>query len=423
MNEYFSVYEYGFLLRGGNSTGLDAASISESDWDWLIRGESRLVDDDSPRLFRPVIKQGQQALQVLNYVGILSLPSGTSIEILPKITETGLEEESRQCLFKMLARINDLPFAKFNDADLKTFKRPLLELLIGRFLQTVQHLINKGLRSQYIRVDREEAYLKGKLRIGVHLRNPPHKKGVFPIEYDDYLLGRPENRLLHWAVNQVYHWSRDSAHRSHARKLLALLSEVPKSHDPLMDLQKWQSDRLMQHYVPVRPWIKLIVRGLSPWTQIGSVRGISLLLPMERLFEKYVFLILEEQAQNGYTVRAQSYGGWLAHHNGKDWFRLQPDIVIQKGEVRVGLLDTKWKLLDQKAIDKKYGISQADMYQLFAYGQKCLPDGGNLFLVYPKTSQFDQPLPAFSFGNAHRLWVVPFCLMTDSLIGAEWPIA
>ncbi|QQG36716.1 MAG: McrC family protein [Micavibrio aeruginosavorus] len=372
-------------------------------------------------MFRPVIRKGQQALQVLNYVGILSLPSGSSIEILPKTTEVESEKKSRQCLFKMLARVNDLPFTKFNDADLGVFERPLLEILIGRFLQTVQHLINKGLRSQYIRVDGEEAFLKGKLRVGDHLRNPPHKRHFFPIEYDAYLLTRPENRLLHWAVNQVYHWSRDGIHRSHARKILTLLSEVPRSNDPLADLKAWQDDRLMQHYAPVKVWIELIVKGISPWTQIGSVRGISLLYPMEQLFEKYVFQVIREQTQNGYTVRAQSYAGWLAHHSGKDFFRLQPDIIIQKGETRVGVLDTKWKLLDQENARQKYGISQADMYQLFAYSQKCLPSGGNLFLVYPKTSQFSKPLPEFSFSNMHRLWVVPFCLETDSLINLKWP--
>lgn len=414
-----SIHEYGCLLRGGDAKSLSASSISEKDWDWLLQNEELLAGNGSS-LFRPAIKQGKQVLQVLNYVGVLSFPSGTNVEILPKISETGSEESSRLQLLKMLAKVNDLPLIQLHEANLKTINRPLLELLIGRFLQDVQHLVNRGLRSQYTSVQRNEAYLRGKLRASVYLRLPPQKRTRFPIEYDEYLLARPENMLVHWAVNQVYHWSVDAVHRSHARKLLTLLSDIPQSVNPLEDLKKWQDERLMQHYSHVKPWIVFIVNNLSPWTQTGNANGVSLLFPMEQLFEKYVFKVLKEKMEAGYTISSQTHAGHLTQHKGKDWFLLKPDLVIQKHRVRISLMDTKWKVLDETASDKKYGISQSDMYQLFAYGKQCLPEGGSLFLVYPRNSRFNKPLPVFSFGNSHKLWAVPFCLETDKFIIGDW---
>ncbi|MFT6991751.1 MAG: 5-methylcytosine-specific restriction enzyme subunit McrC [Paraglaciecola sp.] len=61
----------------------------------------------------------------------------------------------------------------------------------------------------------------------------------------------------------------------------------------------------------------------------------------------------------------------------------------------------------------KYGLSQADFYQMFAYGHKYLKGDGQLVLIYPKHEGFDVPIEhSFDFnhnGEANlTLWVVPF---------------
>lgn len=261
-----------------------------------------------------------------------------------------------------------------------------------------------------------------RIRVATHLRQPPHRRAVFPIEYDEFCLERPENKLLHWAIDQVYHWSTDSLHRAHARKLLTLLASLPKSEEPVADLSRWRDDRLMQHYRPVKPWIELIVSSSSPWVQAGKHRGISMLFPMEILFERYVEKVLRSQLRENHQLVAQPRAGWLTEHKGKSWFMLQPDLTIRKGKEIKVILDTKWKSLDMNAGDRrtKYGISQGDMYQLFAYGKRCLPDGGALFLIYPKNEKFTAPLPVFTFGEQLNLWVVPFDLEVEKLLPGLW---
>jgi len=60
-------------------------------------------------------------------------------------------------------------------------------------------------------------------------------------------------------------------------------------------------------------------------------------------------------------------------------FALRPDIVLKK-DGRIVILDTKWKsLIDNER--KNYGISQADMYQMYAYSKKY--EAPEIWLLYP----------------------------------------
>lgn len=49
-------------------------------------------------------------------------------------------------------------------------------------------------------------------------------------------------------------------------------------------------------------------------------------------------------------------------------------------------MDTKWKLLSEK--NNNYGISQSDIYQMYAYNKKY--DSRNVTLLYPLTPNIDK---------------------------------
>ena len=62
-------------------------------------------------------------------------------------------------------------------------------------------------------------------------------------------------------------------------------------------------------------------------------------------------------------------------------FPLRPDLVLtRRSDDAVFILDTKWKLLD--AQKPNWGISQADMYQMFAYQKKY--SAKSVTLLYPQ---------------------------------------
>jgi 5-methylcytosine-specific restriction enzyme subunit McrC len=66
-------------------------------------------------------------------------------------------------------------------------------------------------------------------------------------------------------------------------------------------------------------------------------------------------------------------------------FQLQPDLLLQHGNKR-WVMDVKWKRLDSRDRDGKYGISQGDLYQLFAYGHKYLTEQDDLSIMEPAQS-------------------------------------
>jgi 5-methylcytosine-specific restriction enzyme subunit McrC len=99
---------------------------------------------------------------------------------------------------------------------------------------------------------------------------------------------------------------------------------------------------------------------------------------------------------------------------------MKPDLLIHDDQATRLVLDTKWKLLDGVKANgsDKYGLSQADFYQLQAYGQSYLDGAGVLALVYPGTAAFDHPLPVFEFPKSAglKLWVLPFSLKEKRLL-------
>lgn len=417
MTTHTSIREYGILFRGGSHRGIDKCSLQESDWDWLHTQAPKFADESSEFL-RSVYRERSYALQVCNYVGIIQLPSGEVLEILPKVSELDTIEDCRTSLFKMLCQVHQLPFKQSNDATLVAFDRPLIEILIRQFLLTVQQIINRGLRFDYKLIEDDSTYLRGKLNVQQYAQFPANRRLLFPVEYDEYSSDRPENRLLHYAVRKVFGWSKDNLHRSHARKLMTLLSDIKPSQDPYADRRQWSTQRLMSHYRPAKPWVDLILDEQTPLSQSGEHSGISMLFPMETLFERYVAKILKDTIPPEFSLRYDREGGKLARYRDKYLVSLRPDFQIQRNNITVSILDTKWKRLELRNSSAHIvkNLSRSDLYQLFAYAMKIIPNGGNLFLVFPKSTEFTKPMTNIELSDKHSLSVVPFDLSKGSLI-------
>ncbi len=353
-------------------------------------------------------------LKVQNFVGVISTKDGTQIEILPKISEDGNADKSRKTLANMLKVVHNLPFIQTTKADLQLKNQPLPELLIGWFLACVDTIVKQGIRRDYERVAEHEQFLKGQLQTHKQLNEPPHKQHLFHIEYDVFSPNRAENRLIHLALLQVVKWSKDNGNQKQAKHYLHLFDQVPLSKNYKNDFNKWSNARDMQYYQGVLPWLKLILNQQSPYTLKDKNAGISFLIPMEKLFEQYVAKILAKNLPNGYQLKEQIASKYLA--NEPKSFLLKPDIAIYEGEQLKVILDTKWKLINQNQEDNKKGISQSDMYQLFAYGKKY--GVKKVVLIYPQHDNFKEEF-AFKFDDDLCLGVQPFELNNDKIDNFE----
>ncbi|NIQ15582.1 MAG: restriction endonuclease, partial [Candidatus Dadabacteria bacterium] len=73
-----------------------------------------------------------------------------------------------------------------------------------------------------------------------------------------------------------------------------------------------QRDMITYQYI--KPWIELILNNESPIFSSGKYQGLSLLFPMEQLFEDYVTALLRRQLQNGYRLTSQAKSKYLVTH-------------------------------------------------------------------------------------------------------------
>jgi 5-methylcytosine-specific restriction enzyme subunit McrC len=284
----------------------------------------------------------------------------------------------------MLKTLRNSPFRHFNHAHLKQIeKMPLFEIFIGMFLEELAILVQKGIRSDYILKEENLRFLKGKRKIGKQIKyNSVHKERFF-VQYEEFSPNRVENRLIKTTLQYLYKKSHSNRNQQRIREFLFVFDEITPSGNIKVDFSKIRQNRQMRHYEQVLLWCRtfLLHKSFTPYK--GNEIAFALLFDMNKLFESYVFDYLRRKG--GFeNITAQDSGYHLVYLNGKDAkFRLKPDIVINKSsdEKKTVIIDTKWKLLSEEKSHQ--GISQADMYQMFAYGTK-YENCEEMYLVYPR---------------------------------------
>lgn len=417
--ETVSVREHARLTAGPTSQiSLDEASIPASAFDWLCRQAQQFRASGAPLLHL----EDKRWLKLDNYVGVIETPCGTRIEILPKHTRAAVDVvTARVVLVNMLRRCLDLPVRDVGPAALHTFDTPVSEWIIGQFLGELDALVRRGLRFDYHAVDEEARFLRGRLLVARQLRQPAGRAHHFQIEHQVFDVDRAENRLVCAALDKVAQLTRDAGHWRLAHELAHQLASVPRSRDVASDFRRWSSDRLMSHYGAIRSWCELILGEQNPLSTLGIWIGRSLLFPMERVFERFVEACLRAQLPADAVLRTQASGRWLCHTVSRPLFQLRPDFVIERAGYRY-VVDAKWKLLDAADVERNYGLSQSDFYQLFAYGQRYLKGQGRMALIYPRTADFSEPLDTFHFDDRLTLDVLPLDLESGCGLGYVLPL-
>jgi 5-methylcytosine-specific restriction enzyme subunit McrC len=414
-----TIYEFGVMLPQGVAGG--DAEVPAGVFDWLERRCLRAAEQGEASWLRLTQRRGRRAVQVTNFVGVIRAPDGFQIEVLPKVGKVigGGAGEARQLLIDMLACLAGFRHIQTDSAKLAARRMPLLEVFIGEFLLAVEHVVKRGLRSDYTARQENLFALRGKLLTGPHLRQNMFRADRFFTEHDEFSVNRPENRLLHAALRRVLCVSASQTNQRLARELCFVFADVPESIQTDQDFQRVRLDRGMGYYADGLAWARLILEEESPLTGIGGNKAPSLLFPMEAVFEAFVAKHLARQLLQPHILKTQARRHHLVRHKEQNWFQLKPDLLIREADRDLIVLDTKWKLLDGLKANgtDKYGLAQADFYQLHAYGQSYLDGKGDVVLIYPRTDSFHQALPVFDYPKTDglRLWVLPFCLRSRTL--------
>ena len=418
-----TIYEFDALVPSvlGFSETEGLRCVPDPVFSWLELQCLRTAEQGEAAWLRLTQRRGRRSVQVTSFVGVIRAPDGYQIEVLPKVGKVigGGDKEARQLLIEMLRCLGGFRHIQTDSAKLAAARMPLLEVFIGEFLRSVEHIVKRGLRSDYTSRQDNLFALRGKLLVSQHLHQNLCRADRFFTEHDEFSTNRPENRLLHSALRCALLLSASQANQQLARELCFVFADAPPSSQFEQDFQRVRLDRGMGHYGDALAWGRLILEEESPLTGTGRNRAPSLLFPMEAVFEAFVAKHLAKQLAQPFTLKTQARNFSLVRHQEQNWFRLKPDLLVCESVIDKLVLDTKWKLIDDtRANDTdKYGLAQADFYQLHAYGQSYLDGVGDVILIYPKTDTFSKPLDVFYFPKATglRLWVLPFCLRERTL--------
>ena len=403
MRPPYVIREFGRIYRGQGPDRFDAVWLPPRSFDLLqsFVAEQGASGGEVDRAFRYGMQKGVPFIQVRNHVGIIHLQDGTQLEILPKLLghlPEAKEEailKSRRTFLHMLRHLRDSPFIALDQAQLKAARFPVLEVFIGAFLSELDQLVREGLQASYSAHTANQRYLKGRLEVGPHLqRNLLHPER-FLVTFDTYALDTPWHRLLKRALLLLRPLTRALPNQRLLQRLTFVFDEVAASTSIEADWQRLDfTDRQYRRYHRPMRWARVFLQHQSFTNFSGSHQNLALLFPMERIFEDFVGHQLR-QNMPGWSLSQQDRRHHLVERfAGRRAFGLRPDFVLSHPDGRVIVADAKWKRLDAAQRHPPLGISQADLYQLYAYGHKYRPAAGpfpTLWLLYPEQVALASP--------------------------------
>lgn len=375
------------------------------------------------------LKFAGKKLKAQNYVGLIQTKSGFCLEILPKTFRTAKESEgfvskdiedkqnsiksAKTLLLKMLQSLKDSPFKQSHFAHLKLAKMPLLEIFILMFLEELERLIKKGLRNDYITQEQNRKFLKGKLLFNENLKfNFAHKEKFFT-RSDEFSANISPNRLIKATLELLSKQRLSATISTKLTQMRFIFADISPSQHIAKDFSQCRKSRHLKGYYPLLQWCEIFLKRKTFTSYQGNSQAFALLFDMNKLFESFVvsemkkwllntdfreknakkygkFMkqIFGENKKDSY-LKTQEKSKYLVVEGDKKRFLLNPDIVgYKKQQIQAKqplfIADTKWKILSKE--QQNYGISQSDLYQIFAYLAKYQCKRG--FLIYPKIGDY-----------------------------------
>ena len=324
---------------------------------------------------------------IKNYVGLIQMQNGYQIQVLPKISFGDGEDvgntKTKRTFLKMLRSMKDFPSKVFNDASIKVDRMNLYEIFINMYLQEVRQLVKRGIKSAYVEQEDNLRFYKGKLQVSKHIRANIVHKERFYVAFDAFHPNRAENKLVKATLLKLQKLTSSAENDKKIRQLLTAFEMVDPSTNFQKDFSSVVIDRNTNDYEMLMQWSKAFLMNKSFTNFSGKNSSRALLFSMESVYESYVAQQMKKvMCPDGWDVSTQDKGRYLFVEPRKQ-FSLRPDIVLQR-KGRVVIMDTKWKSLVNND-RKNYGISQGDMYQMYAYSKKY--GTSEIWLLYPMNDE------------------------------------
>jgi 5-methylcytosine-specific restriction enzyme subunit McrC len=326
---------------------------------------------------------GNRSVRLAQYAGLVNV-EGRILEILPKVGDGELTEQSRGTFLRLLSHATDVPVFSQGAVGHDLRRQSLLDVFINAYFDALMRLVRAGLLRRYQTEEDDIGVIRGRLLIGRQISANAMRIDRLACRFDELTIDNPWNQVLKAALHHVRSWLTGIDSGRRWLELTATFDEVSMNWDAVALLKKLPFDRQVQHYQPALRWAGWILRLLSPNLRAGAEEAPELLFDMNRLFESAVASVLRRRC-HGTSMRVvtQETGRHLAvlqNTNGQPMFALRPDLVLRNDGVVVGVGDTKWTRVEVNTCGWMVP-SEDHAYQMQAYASVYPCD--ELALLYP----------------------------------------
>ena len=337
------------------------------------------------------------------YIGIINY-NGHTINLLPKIFfQNKSAEYSEDALNAIHANVlwwlsycKKIKFPKTKSA-LSTIKSDFFELLIYLFALYTRQALNNCMYQTYTEINNEIDFMKGRLDVNKYITDNLsngrwHKLACI---YDSFEFDNLFNRIVKCVANLLLGTSNNNENRQLLSEIIFILDEVSDVRASYSDCDKVNLNPLYEDLFTVLDYCKLFLANSVTFSYKDQFQVFAFFLPMEYVFEDFVFGFIETHLKNTEGLKNLKYQKsdlYLAQLYENEQivkdkvFNLQHDIYFEY-EAKKIIADTKYKIIynpdnDPKNLDFKHGVSQADLYQLVSYAIR--RKATDLYLLYPE---------------------------------------
>ncbi|UKT65221.1 McrC family protein [Pedobacter mucosus] len=339
---------------------------------------------------RPFFTPTRGGIKFCEWVGVIKVLDLT-LEILPKadkilnFNDENEHNKWQNILVDMLRVCRSLDTPSVSDASLKLKSNAILDLYIERFINEVNFLLHAGFIKKYRKEETNSTALKGRLLLQKHIiKNLVHKE-LFYISKNTYDKDHILNQILAKAIKILPLICNNQYLISECYQLKLNFPEVRDIKIDSSIFDNLDFDRKSDPYKSAIQIAKLLLLNYRPDVSSGSSHSIAILFDMNKLWEEYIYRMLQQANDGTLVIHSQRSTKFWNHLNTHRY--LKPDIVIEKtndaNEKEYVVIDTKWKNIYSQVKN----VSMDDLRQMFAYHYYF--DAAKCYLLFPGTENLE----------------------------------
>ena len=360
--------------------------MREHDFKQILRLNKKVKSD--------LIQVFGDRLKATSNVGILTIGKNT-IQILPKIAKGDQEQKIIENLLFMLSYTKKLKIKETEISKLCERKEnKFFEILIYLFSKNLRETIQNNPFKNYDYFNDDLFFIRGKILFNENLARNFARKDRIHCKFSEFTENILINQIFKYTIFLLQRVTGDQENYRLLKQLELILSDVSLKIITQKDFQKVHLNRLNRYLEPLIQMSRLFITQSAIQLFQNKLETFLFVFKMEKLFEEFIAEFIKRNKSKLFTseatVKPQDKTRKLVDLP-KPLFTLQPDILIRSQGKKL-IIDTKYKILNPK--DPKFGVSQADMYQMLAYSVK--HDCKNTALLYPEHLSINTPEKPYS---------------------------